>query len=149
MNRCLGGKCEMEALDMGNVSADNLTATLWSDVNTWPNKTLPKEGESVHIMPNMSVIFDLDESPVFKLLRVNGLLTFKEDKDNHLRAKHIFVRAGELRIGNETHPHEKNARITLHGEKDSDAIVYDNAIEAGNKVLANIGTVKMYGKNRP
>jgi len=58
------------------------------------------------------------------------------------------VRAGELHIGNETHPHNHTAKITLYGEKNSEAIVYDNAIEAGNKVLANVGTVKMFGKPR-
>lgn len=38
--------------------------------------------------------------------------------------------------------------ITLFGEKDSKAIVYDNAIEAGNKLIANVGLVSMYGKPR-
>ena len=38
---------------------------------------------------------------------------------------------------------------TLFGEKESDHIVYDNAIEAGNKVIANVGTIKMFGKPRP
>lgn len=34
------------------------------------------------------------------------------------------------------------------GEKESETMVYDNAIEAGNKVIANIGTIKFYGKPR-
>jgi len=38
--------------------------------------------------------------------------------------------------------------ITLYGEKNAGAIVYDNAIEAGNKVLANVNVVKMFGKDR-
>lgn len=29
-----------------------------------------------------------------------------------------------------------------------EAIVYDNAIEAGNKLIANVGQVKMFGKAR-
>jgi hypothetical protein len=82
------------------------------------------------------------------LIRVNGVLTFSEDMDVHLKAKHVFVRAGELHIGNETHPYEHSAKITLYGEKNAEAIVYDNAIEAGNKVLANVGTVKMFGQSR-
>jgi hypothetical protein len=66
----------------------------------------------------------------------------------HIQAKHIFVRAGELHIGNETNPYQHNAKITLYGEKNAETIVYYNAIEAGNKVLANVGLVKMFGKPR-
>jgi hypothetical protein len=65
-----------------------------------------------------------------------------------LRSKHIFVRAGRFLIGNETHPFNHTATITLHGAKNDTTIVYDNAIEAGNKVIANVGTIKMYGKKR-
>jgi hypothetical protein len=36
----------------------------------------------------------------------------------------------------------------LHGEKDNEAIVYDNAIEAGNKLIANVGKIFMFGQHR-
>ena len=42
----------------------------------------------------------------------------------------------------------KNCKIELFGEKDSKAIVYDNAIEAGNKLLANVNILRMFGKKR-
>ena len=42
---------------------------------------------------------DLAETPQLVLLRVNGILRFKDDMDVHLKAKHIYVRAGELLIG--------------------------------------------------
>jgi len=38
-----------------------------------------------------------------------------------------------------------NATITLYGEKNSQAMVYENAVEAGNKLIANLGVMKMYG----
>ena len=38
--------------------------------------------------------------------------------------------------------------IELFGEKDAKAIVYDNAIEAGNKVIANVNKLRMFGKKR-
>lgn len=63
-----------------------------------------------------------------------------------LRAKHIFVRAGEFHIGSKEHPYLGKLTIELHGEKDAKAIVYDNAIEAGNKLIANINVMKIYGK---
>lgn len=141
--RCVGSCTE----DIVEVETES-EFRLWSDVSNWPNEELPKEGDDVHIMSGWNMILDIKETPIFKLVRVNGILTFSDEHDVHLRAKHVFVRAGELHIGNETHPYNHTAKITLFGEKDSEAIVYDNAIEAGNKVLANVGTIKMFGKPR-
>jgi hypothetical protein len=58
------------------------------------------------------------------------------------------VRAGELRIGSEDYPFTKKATITLYGKRNEETIVFDNAIEAGSKVLANINKVYMYGQKR-
>ena len=77
----------------------------WSDANNWPNQTLPKQGNNVHIEPGWKMILDIEETPIYELIRVNGVLIFSDDMDIHLKAKHIFVRAGELLIGNETHPY--------------------------------------------
>jgi len=43
---------------------------------------------------------------------------------------------------------ERNARITLYGEKNAETIVYDNAIEAGNKNIANVNVLRIFGKKR-
>jgi len=64
------------------------------------------------------MIFDMEESPIYKLIRINGNLTFKNTTNTHLRAKHIFVRGGELRIGSAEYPMLMNATITLHGARD-------------------------------
>ena len=120
----------------------------WSDVSIWPNETLPVEGDVVHIESGWNLILDIEETPVFDLIRVNGVLTFSNEIDIHLRAKRIFIRAGELHIGSETDPFTKTARITLHGEKDAEALIYENDIDAGNKLIANVGILKMYGKPR-
>jgi G8 domain len=55
---------------------------------------------------------------------------------------------GELIIGNETNPFQGQAQITLYGMKQDEQIVYENAIEAGNKVLANTALIKMFGASR-
>ena len=94
------------------------------------------------------MLLDLEETPIVGLVQINGRLTFDPTMNVNFRAKHIFVRAGELIIGEETAPYEMEGRITLYGEKDAKAIVFDNAIEAGNKLIANVGLVKMYGKPR-
>jgi hypothetical protein len=65
-----------------------------------------------------------------------------------MRVKHLFIRAGELHIGSKEYPMKKNARITLYGSKDMETIVYDNAIEAGNKLIANVNVMKIYGEKR-
>jgi len=95
------------------------------------------------------MVFNLNSSsPIYKLIRVNGRLTFENETDTHLKCKHLFIRAGELLIGSEEYPYEKNARITLYGEKQMETIVYDNAIEAGNKLIANVNIMRLYGKPR-
>lgn len=142
--RCIGSCNE----DIVEVDEPEPEFRYWSDVKNWPNETLPKEGDDVHIISGWKMILDIPETPIFQLIRVNGILIFNETMDIHLRAKHIFIRAGELHIGNETHPYQPNALITLYGEKNAEAMVYDNAIEAGNKLIANVNLVKMYGKPR-
>jgi hypothetical protein len=94
------------------------------------------------------MVFDLEESPKYKLIQINGILTFNNESNCHLHAEHIFVRAGELHIGSAEYPYTKEARITLHGLRNMEAIVYDNAIEAGNKLIANVGVIKMFGQHR-
>lgn len=91
---------------------------------------------------------DLPKSPNLRLIRINGKLTFKDDIDIEFSAKHIFIRAGELHIGSKDKPFEKNCKIILTGEKNQKAIVYDNAIEAGNKLIANINIMNIFGKKR-
>lgn len=58
------------------------------------------------------------------------------------------MRAGELHIGNKTNPFMGNARITLFGYRQDSSIVYENAIEAGNKIMANVGLISFYGTPR-
>jgi hypothetical protein len=77
------------------------------------------------------------------------MLRFKNDmKNTTFRAKHIFIRAGELHIGSKEDPFLGLCTILLYGEKDAKHVVYDNAIEAGNKLIANLNTMRIYGKQR-
>lgn len=123
---------------------------LWSNPDSWTSGAVPKADEDVTIESGWDMVFDLDEeTPIYRLIRVNGKVTFKNDmKNTTLHAKHIFIRAGELHIGNKTHPFLGDCTIMLHGEKDAKHIVYDNAIEAGNKLIANLNIMRIYGKQR-
>jgi hypothetical protein len=102
-NRCAWGICQQEKIEEKETEK---TTRLWSDKKNWPNETLPKEGEEVHVESGWNMIYDLAESPIYKLVRINGRLTFKNDTSDllHLRAKHIYVRAGELIIGTKDKP---------------------------------------------
>ena len=65
-----------------------------------------------------------------------------------LQAKIIFVRAGELNIGNATDPFNATALILLYGNQTSETVVYSNNIDTGNKMLANTAAVNIYGLPR-
>jgi hypothetical protein len=122
---------------------------LWSNPTSWKSGKVPLEGEDVVVEPGFNVVYDLAESPIYRYVQINGRVTFKQDAPIlHFRAKYLFVRMGELIIGNETNPYLGNATITLYGNKEDEQIVYENAIEGGNKVLANTATIRMYGKPR-
>jgi hypothetical protein len=125
----------------------------WSNPNDWPNGTVPVEGDDVEIEPGWDMIYDLEEgsAPLYKVITVNGWLTFQNGQgygDITLRAKHIFVRAGQIHIGRADAPFENIAKIMLYGDKEFETMVYDNAIEAGNKLIANVGRIKMFGQPR-
>lgn len=124
------------------------TFKYWSVPTDWTSGKIPVADEVVEIEPGWNMVMDVAETPILKMLTVNGRLSFKNDTDLHLRAKHIFIRVGELVIGYEEKPFANEARITLHGEKDSRAMVYANAVEAGNKLIANVGNITMVGKKR-
>ena len=121
---------------------------LWSDPSNWPGGRLPAAEEDVHVLSGWNMTMDLPETPIYRLVRINGILNFKDDIDIKFNAKHIFVRAGELNIGKKDKPYLKNCQIMLYGEKNAKMIVYDEAIEAGNKLIANTNKISIFGKKR-
>ena len=143
--RCLTGKCKLD--DVEEVELEE-GQRLWSDASNWGG-TLPVEGDDVEIPSGWNMVLDLEETPVLKSLVINGRLSFAQHGINiHLRAKQIFVRAGEFFIGSEEEPFEAEARITLHGMQDEETLVLSGTVSAGNKILATVGAVKFYGQNR-
>jgi len=94
-HRCIG-ECNVE---INETVPDENRTRYWSKAEDWPNATLPVEGENIHIEPGTNWVYDLAESPIYDLVRVNGKLTFDNTTDTRLRCKHLFIRAGELHIG--------------------------------------------------
>lgn len=145
-HRCVG-PCNEQ---INETVPDENRTRYWNNSEDWPNGTVPAEGENVHIEPGWKMVFNMNPSPVYKMIRVNGKLTFDNTTDTHLRVKHLFIRAGELHVGSAEYPILPNitSRITLYGEKSMETIVYDNAIEAGNKLIANVNILRMFGSAR-
>ena len=99
--RCLSGTCNL--VNIIDVPIPSETA-FWSNPSTWKSGVLPAEGDYIEIEPDMNVVLDT-ETPILAMLVINGRLSFLDDnKLIHLRAKHIFVRAGELLIGSDVAP---------------------------------------------
>ena len=78
----------------------------WSDPASWPHGSIPKAGEDVIIEASWNMTYDLQQSPVYNMLTINGRLKFSDQFDQTLNAKVIFVREGELLIGDEQNPYQ-------------------------------------------
>ena len=121
----------------------------WSRPESWKTGRIPLENEDVVVEPGWNMIYDLEESPIYRYVQINGRVTFKTDAPKlHLRAKYLYVRMGELLIGSQEVPFAGQALITLYGMKQDEHIIYENAIEAGNKILANTALISMWGQPR-
>jgi hypothetical protein len=53
-----------------------------------------------------------------------------------------------MNLGTLEEPLTNEVNITLYGEKNAETIVYDNAVEAGNKLIAVTGKFSAYGVPR-
>jgi len=103
---CIQGQCPIEAVADMDLP---VSASPWSDAKTWGGK-LPVDGDEVEITNKMWVELDLAETPKLKKLTINGRLTVKSDaeklKSIKLRSFLIWVRAGELLVGDAEKPFE-------------------------------------------
>jgi hypothetical protein len=143
-----------ECISWGNCNPDTTedaeietTERLWSDPASWTSGSLPVEGDEVLIEPTWNMVYDLEDSPVFKSIEVNGRLTILNDgTDRTLRTYLIFIRKGELNVGSEAEPFTANMNFVLHGERaDKDIYFHSSMFEGGNKAIANTGNLTMIG----
>lgn len=88
----------------------------------------------------------LDEDVNVTVLIIDGRLRFHEDLNVTLRANHIYVRKGELLIGEATKPFQNKAAIELYGVSSSSGSTRNLLIEAGDRALVNTGLIEFYGK---
>lgn len=98
----------------------------------------------------MNVVLDVNatDMPVLKSLEINGKLSFEYGGDRALKSYKIWVRAGELHVGNATHPFDAKADIILYGNDVEEHWAYTASTEVGNKGLVINGKVFLYGAAR-
>lgn len=65
-----------------------------------------------------------------------------------MQAYQIYVQGGKFTIGSATDPFTKQAKITLWGDYNSSVLTMSGATQQGNKLIANVGELKFYGKAR-
>jgi hypothetical protein len=114
------------------------TIRYWSSPDSWKTGKVPLEGEDAIVQPGYNIIYDIvGDSPIINNVQINGRVSFMDDgKVRNLRARYLFVRMGELIIGNSKKPY-LDATITLFGDKQDEALSLNDVIEAGNKIIAN------------
>ena len=94
-------------------------------------------------------MLDIAETPILGLLTIDGRLSFVNDgTDIELKAKQVYIRAGELLIGSEAQPFLANAQITLYGDASEESVVMSGAVETGSKQIVNTGRMEMFGVQR-
>jgi hypothetical protein len=142
-HKCFSGVCDNGVVEEVEMEAGS---RLWSDPLNWPGEVLPAEGDDVIIESGWNMYLDIEETPIFKSLEINGRLTFLNSNFSiTLNSHRIWVRAGELLIGTEDDPFKETATIVLHGNQDDETFALTPTLEVYNKVLANIGRMAMYG----
>src|ERR1700761_1670595 len=84
---------------------------LWSNPATWPDRKVPRAGDTVTIEKGKDVLLDVSP-PSLGGLHIEGKLSFSDKADIVLTTEWIMVH-GELEIGTEAKPHTRKATITL------------------------------------
>src|SRR5678815_288708 len=83
----------------------------WSSPATWPDRKVPRAGDTVTIERGKDVLLDVSP-PSLGGLHIEGKLSFSDKADIELTTEWIMVH-GELEIGTEAKPHTRQATITL------------------------------------
>ena len=72
--RCVNPDCDLEVIEPVPITDYGY----WSNASSWPEGEVPTGGD-VDIIPGLWIIYDLDDSPVFDVITVNGRLSFHDD----------------------------------------------------------------------
>ncbi len=143
------------------VTSRPIDALYWSNLTTWSVAEpgwggyisdgvyeLPRSGSSVKIPDGKYVVVDVP-LPELKFLQIEGVLEFDDTLDNTLVAEIIFINGGQLIVGWENKPMERNVKIVLKGEKGSLNFMLPNGYETiSGKAIGVYGGLDLHGKPR-
>src|SRR5690348_14733789 len=135
----LGGYAVVQAQQKASSTAGGKR---WSDAATWPDKKVPGKDAVVTIEKDMDVVLDVSPPPLHGL-RINGKLSFADNKDLELTTEWIMVH-GTLEIGTEAKPHTRNATITLTNNVPGEDI--DTMGDRGIMLMG--GTLSLHGTEK-
>ena len=88
----------------------------WSALTSWKNQEPPVDGDLVWVPQGQVIMLDVF-TPVLTALLIQGSVYVDTQKDVSVDATYIFVMGGVFQIGTADQPYERNATITLHGDR--------------------------------
>ncbi len=135
----LGGYAVVQAQQKTSTPAP---AKRWSDAGTWPDKKVPAKDAVVTIGTDMNVVLDVSP-PALHGLRINGKLSFADNKDLELTTEWIMLH-GQLEIGTEARPHTRNATITLTNTVPGE----DIEVMGDRGIMLMGGTLSLHGNRK-
>src|SRR5690606_4516094 len=113
----------------------------WSDAAAWPEGQVPGEGDAVTIARGTEVVLDVSP-PALRSLTIDGKLRFADDRDLELETEWIYLRGGELQIGEEGKPYTRQATITL-----TDEFPGEDVNTMGDRgIMVMRGTLSLHGE---
>src|SRR5499427_1335539 len=117
----------------------------WSNPATWPDRKVPRAGDSVTIERGKDVLLDVSP-PLLGGLHIEGKLSFSDKTDIELTTEWIMVH-GELEIGTEAKPHTRKATITLTDNvKDEDMSGIGGTNDRSDRgIMMMGGTLTLHG----
>ncbi|TKS89105.1 Fibrocystin-L Polycystic kidney and hepatic disease 1-like protein 1 [Collichthys lucidus] len=122
-------------------NADFFYIDVWSSRFTWGGLSPPEKGSFAVITKGQTILLDTN-TPVLKMLLIQGGTLMFDEADIELQAENILITdGGRLQIGQEGAPFQHKAIITLHGNLRSPELpVY------GTKTLAvREGVLDLHG----
>lgn len=156
--RCQDIQC-LFVQDLSFGTGGNSTCLSWSDPSAWTGQfethRIPIDGDYVRIPSFHCIIIDIPECemPRLKFVEINGLLksldtgtcaTRSLGVARALRAKNIWIRAGELRIAQDDGaPYCSRFTITLLDGSTDDNWAFSGSTAVGNKALVVTGLLNL------
>lgn len=66
----------------------------WSEQATWGGEALPREGDTVYVPKGMTLVVDVDSTPILESILVEGKIIFSDEKAMKIDAKYFLIVEG-------------------------------------------------------